>query len=329
MNSHSNHTATHEITNSCSYNKIIFIVAFGITALYFLHPFVSVVNRESFIDIVEFRKKKSASPLQRTLGFIRWNKPYREHIPLMEKYQSFFAQLHYSLPNYTTNLDYKIDGFAHENTPYYAVSEVMKIILQRYPSIEGLLYFHFDTWIRPFRFDDIDYKKIWFPVRNNIPFLCEPSTSVRQWDMGLLHNAQNFSSEVIRIYIGRFVIDKTVFCRSWSDIYYIPRRFFNDFIDLSDISYTINLFHEIAIPTMINIIDLSHRLTPFHTVIAPLSDCFGQCCSFGTGPNELVERRCGHRIDLSNATIRKSFADVLDLENAFLKKLLSNQSTFF
>ena len=119
------------------------------------------------------------------------------------------------------------------------------------------------------------------------------------------------------------------FFYSWADIYYIPRRFFNDFIDLAKISYTIGLHHETAVPTMINIIDLTRRLTPFHTVVDPLADCWGHCCQSDTVPANLVERRCGHKIDLSNITLRKSFSDVLDLEIAFLKRISPNKSTWF
>jgi hypothetical protein len=110
----------------------------------------------------------------------------------------------------------------------------------------------------------------------------------------------------------------------WSDIYYIPRRFFNDFIDLTKIFYAAGSFHEIAIPTMLNIIDMTHRTTPFHSVITRLGDCWGHCCANGAKPVDIKQKRCGHRMDLVNNDVRKAFIDILDSETTYLTGLGSN-----
>jgi hypothetical protein len=85
------------------------------------------------------------SPFQHTLGFIRWNTARLERIATMEKYRPFFANLHYSMPNYTSQLNYTADGWESGDYPYKTVGDTMKIILQNYSTIEGLLYFHFDV----------------------------------------------------------------------------------------------------------------------------------------------------------------------------------------
>ncbi|CAF1633198.1 unnamed protein product [Adineta ricciae] len=306
MMSYSRNNVVHGTTHyCCSSGKTISLVLFGVAVIYLGYSFIPTGSQGYFIDVFEAQRDKTASPLHRTLGFIRCNKLQRENIPLMEKYRPFFAELHYSMPNYTAEITYTADGVISEKTPYHA------------------------AWIRPFRFDDMNPDRIWFPVTTKIPFICIPVTTVPQWDLGLLHFAKQVKNETAKTYPNRFVMDDNIFCRSWADIYYIPRRFFNDFIDLTKISYTTDLHHETAVPTMINIIDLTRRLTPFHTVVDPLADCWGHCCESDAVPANLVERRCGHKIDLSNVTLRKSFSDVLDLEIAFLKRISPNKSTWF
>ena len=90
-------------------------------------------------------KERRLSPFRNTLGFIRWNSPHNERIPLMEKYRPFFAQLHYSIPNKSSNLTLTDDGWESSTTEYKVVADTMHILLQDHPTIEGLLYFHFDV----------------------------------------------------------------------------------------------------------------------------------------------------------------------------------------
>jgi hypothetical protein len=106
----------------------------------------------------------------------------------------------------------------------------------------------------------------------------------------------------------------------WSDIYYIPRHFFRDFIDLTNIFYEFRSFHEVGIPTMLNIIDLTYRLTPFHTVITRLSDCWGDCCAGGAKPSDIKQKRCGHRIDLAQDPMKNTLIQLLELEATYLSK---------
>ncbi len=106
----------------------------------------------------------------------------------------------------------------------------------------------------------------------------------------------------------------------WSDIYYIPRRFFRDFIDLANIFYAFHSFHEVATPTMVNIIDLTYRLTPFHTVITRLSDCWGDCCAVGAKPSDIKQKRCGHRMNLAQDPVKNALIELLELEATYLSK---------
>ncbi len=110
----------------------------------------------------------------------------------------------------------------------------------------------------------------------------------------------------------------------WSDIYYIPRQFFQDFTDLANIFYAFDSFHEVAVPTMVNIIDWTHRLTPFHSVIARIGNCWGGCCAGGAKPLDIKQNRCGHRIDLAVDAVRNSLIELLELEATHLSKSSSN-----
>lgn len=57
------------------------------------------------------------------------------------------------------------------------------------------------------------------------------------------------------------------FCVGWSDFYHIPRRFWADWIFLSGFFNDFGVFQEVAIPTMMHIIDSSRRLHPTQSVM--------------------------------------------------------------
>lgn len=83
----------------------------------------------------------------------------------------------------------------------------------------------------------------------------------------------------------------------WSDIYYIPREYFADYIYLSAFYGAQNAFHELVIPTIMHIIDQSRRKKDFNSVINFLGHCFGGCCAPGADLNQIMSHRCGHKID--------------------------------
>ena len=100
----------------------------------------------------------------------------------------------------------------------------------------------------------------------------------------------------------------------------MPRCFFQDFIDLSNVFYEVQNFHEVAIPTMVNIIDLTRRETSFHSIITRLNDCWGDCCASGSKPENIKQKRCGHRMDLARDDIRQTLIEILESEAVYLTK---------
>jgi len=90
---------------------------------------------------------------------------------------------------------------------------------------------------------------------------------------------------------------------SWADIFYVPRRFFADFIALSDIFHAVPVFLEIGVATMLHIIDQTYREHPSRSVITRLGDCWGGCCASYPRSEDVLWNRCGHKFDFATQDI--------------------------
>jgi len=84
--------------------------------------------------------------------------------------------------------------------------------------------------------------------------------------------------------------------------------------------YEVKNFHEVAIPTMINIIDRTYRRTPFHSIITRIYDCWGNCCADNSNSENVKQKRCGHRMDLARDDIRQTLIEILESQAAYLTK---------
>ena len=80
-------------------------------------------------------------------------------------------------------------------------------------------------------------------------------------------------------------------------MYYVPRKYFKDFIALSSYFNAVEAFHEMVVPTIFEIIDRRYRKSRWHSVIYRLADCWGSCCYDVKFPEDVAWRRCGHRIN--------------------------------
>jgi hypothetical protein len=153
-------------TSHCYSNcKILLIFLVGIIVIHVFYPLLFRRNLSLYFNLTDIKSNfnlndiknnsklidinndKIRSPFQRTLGFIRFNAAHRERIPIIDKYRPFFADLHYSMPGYTSQLNYTADGWQDGPSTYKVLGDTMKIILQNYSIIEGILYFHFDVSI--------------------------------------------------------------------------------------------------------------------------------------------------------------------------------------
>ncbi|PNS19648.1 UDP-galactose transporter [Sphaceloma murrayae] len=286
------------------------------------------------------------SPLKDSLAFVRWNAPHPERIPTIMKYKPYFADIHISMPDYLrqTNRsectspfdqqcgmdlfnDIHADNYGGTMQIYTSVARTMQLILDApdnssVSKMNGLFYFHFDAWIDPMGFSTENIEKIWFPDGENPRFECMTNTSdYNHWTFGgndpQSYRATNATADVVKHLVNsglRSRINQREWCVGWADIYYIPRRYFKDYISLSRVFFAHDVMHEVAIPTMIRIIDLMRRSNVMntHEVLTHLSDCWGSCCSDDPHGTDLLWHRCGHRLDFSNKKLANVFFDKID-----------------
>ena len=258
------------------------------------------------------------SPFKNTLGFVRLNGHFPERVPLIKLYEPFFHTLHLSMPpddsprevDFAVNQTHDSYPNAHlgPDTYYVSLAETMELILDTNSKddITGIFLFHFDLWVDPMAFGSDDLNNAWFlaPDHGGTRFRCgkdktEPHMDTHWvwYDDGGESRAKGAIEAVVRSDFGLQPKDAD-FCGGWSDLLYIPRRFFDDFIFLATIMKAHEVYHEIAFPTILHIIDQTRRSSPSRPVLSLIADCWGQCCS-GTAPTEhdIFSRRCGHHLD--------------------------------
>ena len=182
------------------------------------------------------------------------------------------------------------DQYWASSTPYVQVARTMDIILQESAEITGLFYFHFDAWIDPMAFERKDLHIMWLAVTGlsrDHPdplgplFLCIDNMVEQPLPWWARARNRNQTVKALReleaMGLG-YRAPSHEGCSGWSDIYYIPRRFFLDYIFLADLFNRQQppVFHEVAIPTILGIIDKSRRPknNPFQPLLTLIGDCY-------------------------------------------------------
>jgi hypothetical protein len=125
--------------------RLLFMLIVSVILIYVINVLVFKRNILVYSDQTDIKIDKIQSPFSRTLAFIRMNTFRPERLQLLNKYRPFFINLHYSIPRYTSGINYTVDGWMSGDDPYKVVAETMKILLQNYSMVEGVLYFHFDV----------------------------------------------------------------------------------------------------------------------------------------------------------------------------------------
>ncbi|KAF6231710.1 hypothetical protein HO173_010012 [Letharia columbiana] len=271
-------------------------------------PEVDALNSNSTVTKLE-------SPFKNSMAFIRINGDRPERIPTVMGYEPFFRETHISMPNLTPNkhqLNLTHDSFEQTFTAYKALGDTMKLILDAPANdsaskIDGIFFFHFDIWLDPMAFAHEDFENIWLPDMEGPRYLCMTEKTrdkiMGDWfwfDRGAQHPAIDAAREVHDRFGQDFRMKGDEFCAGWADLYYIPRRFFAEWIILSTIYASHDVFHEIAVASMARIIDVSRRSHPTLPVMTHFGDCWGGCCSgYPEGP-EILWKRCGHHLNYLN-----------------------------
>ncbi|KAK2034241.1 UDP-galactose transporter [Colletotrichum zoysiae] len=279
------------------------------------------------------------SPFKNTMAMIRWNSARPERIPLLQKYEPFFHTVHISMPNMFKGEDPEFHNLTHDQFPgtftiYKQVSRTMKLILDTQPEIDGLMYYHFDAWVDPLAWTGMNPFNIHFPaVIDTAPpshggpeYMCLTETkNYNWWGWGQdFHRTAMAAASVVDNFGLEYKIRRDEFCVGWSDIYFIPRRFFADYIFLSEIFAGFGVFHEVAIPTIVHIIDQSRRRNPYRSIVEHISDCWGNCCSSDPKVRDVLGTRCGHRLNYLEEGPINAFYGKLDAQAALLGQTLNS-----
>ncbi|PHH60340.1 hypothetical protein CDD81_1825 [Ophiocordyceps australis] len=268
--------------------------------------------------------QSAVSPFAHSLAMVRWNSARAQRIPLLAKYEPFFDTLHLSMPGLVPDHDagfynWTHDQFVQIELVYMQVADMMTLALAEKPHIDGLLFFHFDAWVDPLAWPPSQQQHMWASY-GTPHYACINDTKAYDWwgwDHGL-HKAAMAAVEAIDQLGLDYHLRRDEWCVGWSDIYWIPRRFFADFVLLSHVFARFKVFHEVAIATMLHIIDLSRRNASAQSLVSLIDDCWGSCCSSNPTVNNVLETRCGHRLDYLQPAVYQPYYDKLDRQARIL-----------
>jgi hypothetical protein len=162
------------------------------------------------------------SPFKNTLAYVRWNSKHGERIPLIENgYSPFFHTVHYSMPGIAGNSsdfhNLTHDAWKSGYFGYQAVRNTMQTILDTTAEdeITGMFFFHFDVWIEPMGFAEMDFNKIWYPDSENPKFLCMKDTKRYKdwwaWEKGFHEKGLQASRIAYNMY-KQYKIDPEEWC---------------------------------------------------------------------------------------------------------------------
>jgi hypothetical protein len=254
-----------------------------------------------------------AASLGTTAAYIRFNQALPQRIPLMMHYEPFFYSLTISMPNYGLKGSRLLDPCNYDLLQHQCMAEFFPLLPN---DVTGLMVFHFDVWVFPQKFQDQNFSTIWYLdhglIDDSSLFSRGPQITDRCfgesfypdgakkwwwfmkarlfWQKDMIEDKKAFAALKEAKRTLNLDIDDQI-CFGWSDLWYIPREYWNTFIKLSQIFYRHQIFFEVAIPTILHVIQQVHNLEP------QVIKCWGGCCSTDVTPKDITENRCGHKID--------------------------------
>jgi hypothetical protein len=83
-------------------------------------------------------------------------------------------------------------------------------------------------------------------------------------------------------------------CYGWSDLFYIPRSLWSDYQVLAGIFKEQKVFHEFAVPTIMDILLQKFPVVGLDTI----ADCWGGAVTVANTTDEILNHRCGHQLPL-------------------------------
>lgn len=266
------------------------------------------------------------SPFNNTLLMTRITKgELTERIDPLRKYAPLFHTHHVSKPPHPDHPEPSItttptySNFPGLHNIYLQVGELMSLILSEsasnssspLSSITGLFYMHFDFWLDPLAFGNMDFSKLWILDRDGPTLHCmtNPAEYRPDWQgiTGKWYEAAQRTNQHLQSLDLGFKIHPQEFCIGWADAYYVPRQYFADFALLARAfgEREGGLDHEMAIASIFRIIQQTHKKHKYMDVMEHLGDCWGGCCTGVASEWDLLWHRCGHRINwLDPVTIK-------------------------
>jgi len=188
-----------------------------------------------------------------------------------------------------------------------------------------------DAWINPMEFVDENFNNIWMPYSLEDKALGGGPTNICMTDRARYpaflghHTDRNWQYPLIEAQKSLansstdYVFNTLEWCTGWSDIYYIPRHLWPDY--LSAFFGATQSFHEMAIPTMMHIIDQSRRQNHYNSIINLIGDCFGGCCNHGAALQDVLTHRCGHALNyMADSAVITGHYGMIDTQAAALGK---------
>lgn len=104
---------------------------------------------------------------------------------------------------------------------YTPITNLLQLMVDdpQYSHIDGMLYYHFDSWIQPMGYTDMDFDRIWYldnPSDGGPPFRC--MRKPEEWDPNWMwfhegrHEDAKKASRIVASYLEGYNMDSEEFC---------------------------------------------------------------------------------------------------------------------
>lgn len=84
------------------------------------------------------------------------------------------------------------------------------------------------------------------------------------------------------------------FCEGWSDMFYVPKRWFESYLKIANVFKNHNFPFDGAAPSILNFLLMHYP----DTGVEFIDDCTGGCCA-SFGPETIRRTKCGHKLNLA------------------------------
>jgi hypothetical protein len=284
-------------------DALVVLTVTAVAAITLLNP-IAQVNISS--AHVTSDKKAIGSKFKNTVAFISIQKdlPGLED-SLRKAYSPLFHTVHISLP---PNADEKLsaqstvtkDRRSKASEQYMNVHSILKGTgsSSNFSDVDGILSFQSDSFINPLYFSKLDASKIWSLGDTTCLYYDAKSHNSAH---ALLLQA---NIEVVRM--GLYVVDPNKLCSGLPDIYFLPRQYFRDFINIAATygGREQPIESSFALPTIWNILDQTQSPSQINpSIVLRLNNCKTM-----TGYlDDVLEADCGYGMDLNNARARELY----------------------